>query len=52
MRDGGVRSASALPPAAYAGNGVRAVAVWPGLTETDRVAEGLAADAARQHLDR
>ncbi len=31
--------------AAYAGRGVRIVAVNPGLTETDRVAEGLAADS-------
>ena len=31
--------------AAYAGKGVRVVGVSPGLTETDRVAEGLAADA-------
>jgi NAD(P)-dependent dehydrogenase (short-subunit alcohol dehydrogenase family) len=31
--------------AAYAGKGVRVVAVSPGLTETDRVSEGLAADA-------
>jgi NAD(P)-dependent dehydrogenase (short-subunit alcohol dehydrogenase family) len=31
--------------AAYAGKGVRIVGVSPGLTETDRVAEGLAADA-------
>jgi NAD(P)-dependent dehydrogenase (short-subunit alcohol dehydrogenase family) len=31
--------------AAYAGKGVRVIAVSPGLTETDRVAEGLAADA-------
>lgn len=31
--------------AAYAGRGVRVVGVSPGLTETDRVAEGLAADA-------
>jgi NAD(P)-dependent dehydrogenase (short-subunit alcohol dehydrogenase family) len=31
--------------AAYAGSGVRVVGVSPGLTETDRVAEGLAADA-------
>ena len=31
--------------ATYAGKGVRVVAVSPGLTETDRVAEGLAADA-------
>jgi NAD(P)-dependent dehydrogenase (short-subunit alcohol dehydrogenase family) len=30
---------------AYAASGVRVVAVSPGLTETDRVAEGLAADA-------
>ena len=30
---------------AYAANGVRVVGVSPGLTETDRVAEGLAADA-------
>ncbi len=30
---------------AYAGTGVRVVAVSPGLTETDRVNEGLAADA-------
>lgn len=32
--------------AAYAGSGVRVVAVSPGLTETDRVAEGLAANRA------
>jgi NAD(P)-dependent dehydrogenase (short-subunit alcohol dehydrogenase family) len=31
--------------ATYAGRGVRVVAVSPGLTETERVAEGLAADA-------
>jgi NAD(P)-dependent dehydrogenase (short-subunit alcohol dehydrogenase family) len=31
--------------AAYAGRGVRMVGVSPGLTETDRVAEGLAAEA-------
>jgi NAD(P)-dependent dehydrogenase (short-subunit alcohol dehydrogenase family) len=31
--------------ATYAGKGVRVVAVSPGLTETDRVAEGLTADA-------
>ncbi len=31
--------------AAYAGRGVRIVGVNPGLTETERVAEGLAADA-------
>ena len=31
--------------AAYAGKGVRVVGVSPGLTETDRVAEGLAAEA-------
>jgi len=31
--------------ATYAGKGVRVVAVSPGLTETDRVAEGLAAEA-------
>jgi len=31
--------------AAYAGKGVRVVEVSPGLTETDRVAEGLAAEA-------
>ena len=31
--------------AAYAGSGVRVVAVSPGLTETDRVAEGLAAES-------
>ncbi len=31
--------------ATYAGKGVRVVGVSPGLTETDRVAEGLAADA-------
>jgi NAD(P)-dependent dehydrogenase (short-subunit alcohol dehydrogenase family) len=31
--------------AAYAGKGVRVVGVSPGLTETSRVAEGLAADA-------
>jgi NAD(P)-dependent dehydrogenase (short-subunit alcohol dehydrogenase family) len=31
--------------AAYAGNGVRIVAVSPGLTETDRVAEGMAAES-------
>jgi len=31
--------------ATYASKGVRVVAVSPGLTETDRVAEGLAADA-------
>jgi NAD(P)-dependent dehydrogenase (short-subunit alcohol dehydrogenase family) len=31
--------------ATYAGKGIRVVAVSPGLTETDRVAEGLAADA-------
>ena len=31
--------------AAYASKGVRVVGVSPGLTETDRVAEGLAADA-------
>lgn len=31
--------------AAYAGRGVRVVGVSPGLTETDRVQEGLAADA-------
>ena len=31
--------------AAYAGRGVRVVGVSPGLTETDRVAEGLAAEA-------
>jgi NAD(P)-dependent dehydrogenase (short-subunit alcohol dehydrogenase family) len=31
--------------AAYAGRGVRVVGVSPGLTETSRVAEGLAADA-------
>jgi NAD(P)-dependent dehydrogenase (short-subunit alcohol dehydrogenase family) len=31
--------------AAYAGRGVRVVGVSPGLTETNRVAEGLAADA-------
>jgi NAD(P)-dependent dehydrogenase (short-subunit alcohol dehydrogenase family) len=31
--------------ATYAGKGVRVVGVSPGLTETDRVAEGFAADA-------
>jgi NAD(P)-dependent dehydrogenase (short-subunit alcohol dehydrogenase family) len=31
--------------ATYAGKGVRVVGVSPGLTETDRVAEGLAAEA-------
>jgi NAD(P)-dependent dehydrogenase (short-subunit alcohol dehydrogenase family) len=31
--------------ATYAGKGVRVVAVSPSLTETDRVAEGMAADA-------
>jgi len=31
--------------ATYAGRGVRVVAVSPGLTETDRVAEGMATDA-------
>src|SRR5580698_814766 len=31
--------------ATYAGKGVRVVGVSPGLTETDRIAEGLAADA-------
>ena len=31
--------------ATYASKGVRVIAVSPGLTETDRVAEGLAADA-------
>jgi NAD(P)-dependent dehydrogenase (short-subunit alcohol dehydrogenase family) len=35
---------------AYAGRGVRVLAVNPGLTETDRVAEGLAADAAAQGI--
>ena len=33
--------------AAYAASGVRVVGVSPGLTETDRVAEGLAAEFAR-----
>jgi NAD(P)-dependent dehydrogenase (short-subunit alcohol dehydrogenase family) len=39
--------------AVYAGRGVRVVGVSPGLTETDRVAEGLAADArlARISID-
>jgi NAD(P)-dependent dehydrogenase (short-subunit alcohol dehydrogenase family) len=39
--------------AAYAGRGVRVVGVSPGLTETGRVAEGLAADArlARISID-
>jgi NAD(P)-dependent dehydrogenase (short-subunit alcohol dehydrogenase family) len=36
--------------AAYAGKGVRIVAVSPGLTETDRVAEGLKADARNAHI--
>ena len=36
--------------AAYAGRGVRVVAVSPGLTETDRVAEGLAADARNANI--
>ena len=40
-----LRDVHAAPGAAYAGKGVRVVAVSPGLTETDRVAEGLAADA-------
>jgi NAD(P)-dependent dehydrogenase (short-subunit alcohol dehydrogenase family) len=35
---------------AYAVRGVRVLAVNPGLTETDRVAEGLAADAAAQGI--
>jgi NAD(P)-dependent dehydrogenase (short-subunit alcohol dehydrogenase family) len=36
--------------AAYAGRGVRVVAVSPGLTETGRVAEGLAAEAAASRI--
>ena len=36
--------------AAYAGRGVRVVAVSPGLTETDRVAEGLAADTRNANI--
>ena len=35
---------------AYAGRGIRVLAVNPGLTETDRVAEGLAADAKAQGI--
>lgn len=35
---------------AYAGKGVRVVAVNPGLTSTDRVAEGMAADARLQGI--
>ncbi len=35
---------------AYAGRGVRVVGVSPSLTETSRVAEGLAADAAAQGI--
>ncbi len=38
--------------AAYAGKGVRVVGVSPGLTETDRVAEGHGGGAARQHQPR
>jgi len=37
--------------AAYAASGVRIVGVSPGLTETDRVAEGLKADAKLQGVD-
>jgi NAD(P)-dependent dehydrogenase (short-subunit alcohol dehydrogenase family) len=37
--------------AAYAASGVRIVGVSPGLTETDRVAEGLRADATLQGVD-
>jgi NAD(P)-dependent dehydrogenase (short-subunit alcohol dehydrogenase family) len=36
---------------AYAGRGVRVVGVNPGLTETDRVAEGLRSDAAMAGID-
>lgn len=36
--------------AAWAGSGVRVVAVNPGLTETGRVAEGMAADARAQGI--
>ncbi len=36
---------------AYAASGVRIVGVSPGLTETDRVAEGLKADAKLQGVD-
>jgi NAD(P)-dependent dehydrogenase (short-subunit alcohol dehydrogenase family) len=36
--------------AAYAGRGVRVVGVSPGLTETGRVAEGLAADARLSNI--
>ena len=35
---------------AYASRGVRVVAVNPGLTSTDRVAEGMVADARRQGI--
>jgi NAD(P)-dependent dehydrogenase (short-subunit alcohol dehydrogenase family) len=35
---------------AYAGRGVRVVAISPGLTETGRVAEGLKADAAMSNI--
>src|SRR3954451_5462520 len=38
--------ATAGPAAAYAQNGVRVVGRNPGLTHTERVAEGLRADAA------
>lgn len=37
--------------AAYAARGVRVVGVSPALTDTSRVAEGLAADAASQGID-
>ncbi len=37
--------------AAYAASGVRVVGVSPGLTETERVAEGLAADARLAGVD-
>jgi NAD(P)-dependent dehydrogenase (short-subunit alcohol dehydrogenase family) len=36
---------------AYAGHGVRVVGVSPGLTRTDRVAEGMQAEAAIQGID-
>ncbi|MFH6786834.1 MULTISPECIES: SDR family NAD(P)-dependent oxidoreductase [Methylobacterium] len=36
---------------AYAGRGVRVVGVSPGLTRTDRVAEGMQAEAAVQGID-
>ena len=36
---------------AYAGQGVRVVGVSPGLTRTDRVAEGMQAEAAVQGID-